>query len=162
MSRLILVRCSVWVQTMGRRVENRNRNVHRAVWHCSIRNTTGTDLTYFARFYLFIYLFIYLLERRKKGEREGEKHQYVVASCVPPTGNLAHNPSMCPDWELNQQPVGLQPVLSPLSYTSQVFARFLVLSCGTQFHFRTMKSPENIISLTFRKLQLSSGMHGES
>ena len=25
-----------------------------------------------------------------------------------PTGNLAHNPGMCPDWELNQQPFGLQ------------------------------------------------------
>ena len=28
----------------------------------------------------FIYLF---LERGKEGEREGEKHQFVVASCVP-------------------------------------------------------------------------------
>ena len=38
----------------------------------------------FKRFYLF-------LERG----REGEKHQRVVASCVPPTGDLAHNPGMC-------------------------------------------------------------------
>ena len=43
------------------------------------------------------------------GEREGEKHQCVVASHVPPTGDLAcHNPGMCPDWELNQQPFGSQ------------------------------------------------------
>ena len=28
--------------------------------------------------------------------------------CVPPTGDLAHNPGMCPDWELNQRPFGLQ------------------------------------------------------
>ena len=27
--------------------------------------------------------------------------------CLPP-GNLAHNPVMCPDWELNQRPVGSQ------------------------------------------------------
>ena len=40
-------------------------------------------------------------ERRKKGEREGEKHQCVVASYVPPTGDLAYNLGMCPDWELN-------------------------------------------------------------
>ena len=41
----------------------------------------------------FLYLF---LERGGKGEREGEKHQYVVASYAPPTGDLAQNPGMCP------------------------------------------------------------------
>ena len=46
----------------------------------------------------FIYLF---LERRREGEGEGEKHQCVVASCVSPTGDLACNPGMCPDWESN-------------------------------------------------------------
>ena len=39
---------------------------------------------FFFRFYLFIFR-----ERGRKGEREGEKHQCVVASSVPPTGNLA-------------------------------------------------------------------------
>ena len=53
----------------------------------------------------FVYLF---LERGRKGEREGEKHLYVVASCVPPTGDLACNPGMCPDWELNQKLSGSQ------------------------------------------------------
>ena len=32
----------------------------------------------------------------------------MVASCTPPTGDLAHNPGMCPDGELNQQPFGSQ------------------------------------------------------
>ena len=45
-----------------------------------------------------IYLF---LERGREGEREGEKHQYVVASSAPPTGDLAYNPGMYPDWETN-------------------------------------------------------------
>ena len=27
---------------------------------------------------------------------------------MPPTGDLAHNPGMCPDWELNPRPFGLQ------------------------------------------------------
>ena len=53
-----------------------------------------------------IYLFI--TERGREGEREGEKHQYVVASHVPPTGDLAHNPRVCPDWESNQRPFYLQ------------------------------------------------------
>ena len=43
-------------------------------------------------FYLFIFR-----ERR----REGEKHQCVVASHIT-TGDLGHNPGMCPDWELNR------------------------------------------------------------
>ena len=47
-------------------------------------------------------------ERGREGEREGEKHQCVVASYAPPTGDLACNPGMCPDWESNWQPFGLQ------------------------------------------------------
>ena len=43
-----------------------------------------------------------------EGERKGEKHQRVVASLTPPTGDLIRNPGMCPDWELNQQPFGSQ------------------------------------------------------
>ena len=47
-------------------------------------------------------------ERGMEGEREGEKLQCVIASHTPPTGDLAHNPGMCPVWELNQQPFGSQ------------------------------------------------------
>ena len=46
-------------------------------------------------------LFIYFLRQKKGGEREGEKHQCVVASHVPLTEDLACNPGLCPDWELN-------------------------------------------------------------
>ena len=42
------------------------------------------------------------------GEREREKHPCVVASRVPPSGDLAHNPGMCPDWESNQRPFDSQ------------------------------------------------------
>ena len=57
----------------------------------------------FLRFYLFIFR-----ERERKGERKGEKQQCVVASYLPPTGDMAQNPGMCPDWELNWRPFGLQ------------------------------------------------------
>ena len=51
---------------------------------------------FFKRFYVVIFR-----ERRGEGEREGEKHQRVIASHTPPTGDLAHSPGMCPDWESN-------------------------------------------------------------
>ena len=49
---------------------------------------------------LFIVLFS-LRDRGREGETEGEKHQCVVASRMPPTGDLACNPGTCPDWESN-------------------------------------------------------------
>ena len=55
----------------------------------------------------FIYLFL-IRERGREGEKEGEKHQYVVASWVPSTGDLACNPGTCPGWESNWWPFGLQ------------------------------------------------------
>ena len=74
-------------------------------------NTYSVPLPiFFQRFYLFIFR-----ERRKVEEREGEKHQCVVAFHMPPTGDLAHNPGMCPDWESNLRLFGLQPVLHPVS-----------------------------------------------
>ena len=41
-------------------------------------------------------------------EKERAKDQCVVASHVPPTEDLAHNPGMCPDWESNQRPFASQ------------------------------------------------------
>ena len=71
------------------------------------------------KMYIFKDLFILFLEREEGREKEtqrnidvGEIHQSVasssVASPMPPTGDLAHNPGMCPDWELNQQPCSFQ------------------------------------------------------
>ena len=58
---------------------------------------------FFLRFYLFIFR-----ERGREEDREGEKRQCVVAFHMPPTGDLACNPSMCPDSKWNQQPFGSQ------------------------------------------------------
>ena len=55
-----------------------------------------------------MYVFIYFLERGREGEREREKHQCVVASPAPPTGDLACIPGVCPDWESNLGPFGSQ------------------------------------------------------
>ena len=59
---------------------------------------------FFQRCHLFIFR-----ERGRKAEREGQKDQCVVASCTPPCEgreDLARNPGMCPDWELNWRPFG--------------------------------------------------------
>ena len=61
------------------------------------------NFLFFKRFYFFIFT-----EKGREREREGEKHQCVVASCTPHAGDLAHNPGMCPDWELNLRPFGSQ------------------------------------------------------
>ena len=72
------------------------------------------------RFYLCIFK-----EKGREGEREEEKHQCVVASHVPPTGDLPCSPGTCPDWESNRRPFGSPTALNPLSYTSQAQMRVL-------------------------------------
>ena len=52
--------------------------------------------------FLFFKILFIFRERGEEGEREGEKHQCVVASHMAPTGDLARNPGMCPDWESNR------------------------------------------------------------
>ena len=65
----------------------------------------GNNLSVISSSFLKI---LFILERGKEGEREGEKHQCVVASRASPTGDLACNPGMCTDWESNQQLFGSQ------------------------------------------------------
>ena len=93
----------------------------------------------FLFFCLFLFYTIFFLkilfifrERRREGEREGEKYQCVVDSHVAPTWDLAYNPGMCPDWESNWQPFGLQPMLNPLSHTSQGHVLYYLFSWFTQ------------------------------
>ena len=64
-----------------------------------------SNITFSTSFFKDLFIF---RERRGEGGREGEKHQYVFASRAPPTRNLARNPGMCPDWELNLWPSGSQ------------------------------------------------------
>ena len=76
--------------------------------------TIACLLLYFKK--KIIYLF---LERGREGDKEGEKHPCVVASCMPPTQDLARNPGMCPDWESNGDPLIHRPALNLLSHSSQ-------------------------------------------
>ena len=86
-------------------------------------------------FYLFIFR-----ERGRDGEREGEKHQCVIASCVPTTGHLSHNPGMCPDWESDQRPIGSQggtQSTEPHQPGPEISFRKTVTT-GSMFHWHRM------------------------
>ena len=63
----------------------------------SVENLNSINIFYL-NFFLKI-LFVYFRQSGREGEREGERHQCVVASHAPSTGDLAYNPGMCPDWE---------------------------------------------------------------
>ena len=66
----------------------RQKIIHTDGW-----NTTESpeiNLPVDGKIYFLKILFIF----RGRG-REGEKHQCVVASCAPPTGDPAHNPGLC-------------------------------------------------------------------
>ena len=65
------------------------------------------------------FYFNFFRERGMAGKREGEKHQCVVAFKAPPTGDLTCNPGMCPNWELNWQPFGLQAGAQSTGHISQ-------------------------------------------
>ena len=70
----------------------------------------------------FIYLFLERGEGRKKEKERNipmQEKQWSVASHMLSTGDLAHNPGMCPDQELNQWPFTLQDDAQPLSHTCQ-------------------------------------------
>ena len=74
------------------------------LWACSRCSCLGH--MFFSLFLIF-YLFIFR-ERGKEGKRKEDKHHCVVVCHTPSTGDLAHNPGMCPGWESNQQPFDLQ------------------------------------------------------
>ena len=59
------------------------------------------NFIYFLKYFKIFYVFVFR-EGEREEERGREKHQCVAASCVPPTGDLASNLGIFPDWELNQ------------------------------------------------------------
>ena len=64
-------------------------------------------------------------------EREEEREKCVVASCTPLTGDLAHNPGTCPDWESNWRPFGSQAgTQSTESHQPGLHLPFLMFTCA--------------------------------
>ena len=94
----------------------------------------------FERFYLCI--------SREKG-REGEEHQCVIASCAPPTGDLAHNPGICPDWDSNQRPFGSQArVQSTELHQPRLLILFKLIGKENFRHFHQEKNSSSLANST--------------
>ena len=114
-----------------------------------------TQDNFLKRFYLFTFI--------ERG-REGEKHQCGCASHMPATGDLACNPGVCPDWESNRQPFGLQArAESPeLHQPGQVWVCFLsyfiilLLLVTKGSNFRTgIMTPSNMHSFQSKSMSCS-------
>ena len=85
-------------------------------------------------FFFLDFIIFHFREREREGEREEEKHQCVVASHVAPHWGPGRQPRHVPDWEPNQGPFGLQPMLNPLNHTSQgqtMLLMFFLATCTT-------------------------------
>ena len=79
-------------------------------WNLIFKNMVNSSFwKWWSKLFISLLKILFIFrERGKEGKREEEKHQCVVASLIPPTGDVAHNPGMCPGWESNQWPFGSQ------------------------------------------------------
>ena len=73
-------------------------------------------LSFFKEKILFIYFY---RERGREGEREGEKHQCVVACHMPPMGTQLTTQACALTGNQTGDPLVHRPALNPLSHTSQ-------------------------------------------
>ena len=79
-----------------------------------LKTKTTVSFFFFPFFKDFIYLF---LEKRREGEREGEKQQCVVASCAPPPGTLPAPQACALTGNRTSNTLVGRPVLNPRNYS---------------------------------------------
>ena len=76
----------------------------------------------------------------REGEREGEKHQYGVAPCVPLLGTWPATQAFALTGNQTGSPLVCRPMLNPLSYTNQgpIFLiteeKYLINKFDKEFH----------------------------
>ena len=89
----------------------------------------------------FIYLF---LERGREGE-----NQCVVASCAPPTGDLARNPGVTVN--RTGDSLVLRPALSPLSHTARACFQIFIITCISVLYIwvNIFEDTQNVNSCVF-------------
>ena len=102
-------------------------------------------------FLIFFKYFIYLFLERGEERQRSRETRCVVASHLPPTGDLAYNPGMCPDWESNWWPFGLQASTQSTEPHQPGRIFFLITSNPltlkhVQVHVRKLSSNLHILS----------------
>ena len=115
------------------------------------------DLEPFKVFYIYFLKkpflkrdFIYYFQREGKGRGMGNinswKIHWLVASHMPLTGDLACNPGMCPDWELNRWPFSWQTCAQSTEphHTSQGEKVWLLLGEWRNFMQQVLKRLQQI------------------
>ena len=82
----------------------------------------GPNPIFFKDFYLFIFR-----QRGREGEREREKHPRVVASCAPPTGDLATTLACALIGNRTSDPLIRKPALNHLISPTPARAQILII-----------------------------------
>ena len=102
---------------------------------------------HFLKIYILKTLFIFR-ERGREGERQGEKHQGVVASCAPPAGIWPATQACALTGNQTDDLLVCSLVLNPLNHTSQGYvSTFKNLSIILTLQFGPVcKSMEHCIS----------------
>ena len=88
----------------------------------------NVEHVFFFRTIIFLKKIIYLFLGRGEGkEKDRERNIDGLPLTCPPTGNLACNPGMCPDWESNHDLSVCGTTPNPLSHTSQGGTKYFSL-----------------------------------
>ena len=129
------------------------------VKHCFILWSCVEEI--WTLFFLFKILFIYrggAGGRKSKRNIDVQEIHWCVASHMPPTGDLAGNPCMCPDWESNWWPFGSQASTQSTEPHQPGLNPFLKHSLKNAFIFIIFDSYNYVIIficiLQVRKLRL--------
>ena len=117
-------------------------------------NTFGFFTLFFKRFHFYLFIF-----REGKGERKKERERNInvwLPLTWLPTGALAHNPGLCPDWESNQWPFGSQAGTQSTQPHQPGWLWTLVKSVNSYYQMLSRKAaPTCTLSSCVRRCQLT-------
>ena len=111
-------------------------------------------------FFFFKQILFIFRERGREGEREGEKHQCVVASHTPPEGTWPATQACVLNGNRTSDPLGCRQALNPPSHTSQGHKHIFV-SCRL-ISLTRLCSIYNLITMFHSHNSSPSGSHSQA